>query len=438
MKRRFTSNVLLVAAIVACLHALLPTHLMAQEAKSQDTPRPTQSDDLVSRDPSGRITVKFQRGQRLYVDNATSGPIVVVGWDNDYIEAFAVSDRGAEEVRFRFEPGKADISTISLVAQYGTREGNEFFRSPFEEVTRASSRLKGQLDEFWGRTLDRGSPKDTDRSRPRAKEESSQKAPETLTPPTHPPVEPLPILTQPPDVQAAYSYRPGEIFFELKVPRYVELEVIKVFRSEVLVSGLASSVFVDGDRSTIRLARIASAEVRTRTGNVEIDTVTGLADVITSSGAILVRNAGADVRALSVSGRIEVQCAKGRVDASNTDGPITLTGVTGDVSATATYSSLRVSGRLRADGHYYLKSMSGSVQMEAPENVGGFTASLTSYRGGVESDFPLKSRDAVGSTSAGRRLSGRFGDGRAQITLDSFDGTVRLAKVAAAALGDCK
>jgi len=57
--------------------------------------------------------------------------------------------------------------------------------------------------------------------------------------------------------------RPGEIFLEVKVPRYAEIDLITVFRSEVLVSGVETAITVSGEKSAIRLKRIGSAEVRT-------------------------------------------------------------------------------------------------------------------------------------------------------------------------------
>jgi DUF4097 and DUF4098 domain-containing protein YvlB len=232
--------------------------------------------------------------------------------------------------------------------------------------------------------------------------------------------------------------RPGEIFLEVKVPRYAELEVIEVVRSEVLISGLETAVTVNGEKSAIKLRRVGAAEVKTRSGEVEVDSVNGLIDVITTSGTIVVKNAGGDVRALSLSGRIEIHCARGRVDVSNTDGPITLASAGGDVSATATNSRIHFTGSIRADGRYYLKSMSGAVEMEVPANSPGFTAALSSYRGGVTTDFPLKAKQPAPQSPVNRRLIGRYGNGQAQITLDSFDGAVKLSKLAAGALKDCR
>ena len=162
--------------------------------------------------------------------------------------------------------------------------------------------------------------------------------------------------------------------------------------------------------------------MRTQSGDVEIEGTSGLADVVTTSGVITVRNAGGDVRALSLSGRIDIDCARGRVDVSNTDGPITVRAAGSDVSANTTYSLIHFIGAIRGDGRYYLKSMSGTVEMEVPADSPGFTASLSSYKGQVENDFELKDQPAAGNRTALAARDRASLNGSAHITLDSFDG----------------
>ncbi|MGH9754288.1 MAG: DUF4097 family beta strand repeat-containing protein [Blastocatellia bacterium] len=379
MIRRTVPILLSLAAISVSLLMAPQANVTAQEgAVAQETRKSEQSDPEVVRGDFGVVSVKFERGVKISVGNRTTGPIVVVGWDRDFIEASAVSDRGAEAVRVWTSSDPSD-ARILLKADYAD-------------------------------------------------------VPIPLTSPVQ-----QPSTSQWPDLPSIFYSRPREISLEMKVPRYAEIEMITVNRSEVIVSGVETAITVSGARSAIKLSRVGAVEVRTSSGDVEIEDANGLVDVITTSGAIVVKNARSDVRALSLNGRIEIRCARGRVDVSNTDGPITLSGVIGDASATATNSDVRFSGPIRAEGRYYLKSMSGAVEMETPANSPGFTASLSSYRGGIETDFSLKSNKANTSNSpVNRRLIGRHGNGQAQITLDSFDGKVRLSKMAADALKDCR
>ena len=399
MNHKITRLLSLFFSTLACFIA--PANISAQEspdakaARQAEKPAPE-----VVRDQTGKVSIAVGRGLRINVGNRTTGPIIVIGWDRDTIEASATSDRGAEHVRVMVDPNPSGLR-IALKADYA-EESNAGLRLGHELLESVFSRMKEE------------------RYRP-------------AKPPQAPPVPP----TQAPDV-SPIEIRPGEIFFEVKVPRYAEIELIEVYRSNVLVSGVETAIAVSGDRSEIKLKDVGAAEVRTSSGPVEVDQAKGLIDVITTGGAIAVKNAGGDVRALSISGKIEIQCAHGRVDVSNTDASITLTGVNGDVTAMATNSSVRLSGSIRADGRYHLKSMSGTVEMEIPANSPGFTAALSSYRGGIGTDFPLKTSKPAPVGQTNQRLIGRYGNGLAQITLDSFDGAVKLGKVSVGALKECR
>jgi hypothetical protein len=247
-----------------------------------------------------------------------------------------------------------------------------------------------------------------------------------------------------PDAPAMLEYpplvddRPVEIQLEVKVPRYAELDVIRVTRSNVQISGVETPINIAGDRSTITLNNVGSAEVHTRSGKVEIDGVNGLVEVATTSGPIRVSNSEGAVRAVSIAGPIEINCARGRIDVTSAEAPIELINIDGDADAIATNSNVRFRGNIREDGRYYLKSMSGGVEMQLPGNTQGFSATLSSYRGDVATDFPLKTRQANPENPANRRLAGRIGNGKAQITLDSFEGLVRLTKIADGAIARCK
>jgi hypothetical protein len=79
--------------------------------------------------------------------------------------------------------------------------------------------------------------------------------------------------------------------------------------------------------------------------------------------------------------------------------------------------------------------------MSVRDKPPGFTVTLSSYRGTIENDFQLQvksSNEQHQETDINRRIVGRLGDGKAQITLDSFDGKVKLAKLSPGAVTECK
>ena len=238
-------------------------------------------------------------------------------------------------------------------------------------------------------------------------------------------------------LMALFGFRPREVHLEVNLPRHAEIELIKVYRSDVKVTGVDTHIVVSGDRSTIHLSRVGAAEVRTNSGPVEIESVKGLIDVITASGAIRVSDAGGDVRLLSISGNIEVGCARGRVNVGNTNGPVNLIGIGGDVDVTTVDGEIHFAGAIRKDGTYHLKSMSGPVEMSVRHDPAGFTAVLSSYRGTVATDFSMKIIQSTQTDPVNHRLTGRYGNGQTRVTLDSFDGDVRLSKAAPGMIKDC-
>jgi hypothetical protein len=106
--------------------------------------------------------------------------------------------------------------------------------------------------------------------------------------------------------------------------------------------------------------------------------------------------------------------------------------------------------------------MSGRVEFIIPAETRGFNATLTSYRGDVASDFSLGAKPvraqrsqraarAVKSAASGEtkaaaaeagsethRLAGSFGKGSPQITLDSFEGEVKLTRAPRNSIVSCK
>jgi hypothetical protein len=378
---------------------------------------PQLGEGVVTRDPSGKVMIRFARGNRLDVDNRSTGPIVVVGWDRDYVEAFAVSDRGAEAIKVGIEDGFS-ARTIRIRADYAERT-DDLAGFVIDQVAKVES-MKDRVASLWEsrtRLNDRPS-REPGSARGRDPQQS-----------VNSPVSPPPLYEPPPpDVQAASMVRPGEVFLEVRVPRQATLDLIKVYRSEVLVYGVDTDVVVDGQRSVVRIGHVRSAEVHTQSGNIEVESVTDSVNLITTSGIIRVKDIGGSLRALSVSGRIEIECARGKVDVNNTNAPIILNGVTGDVTATGTNGNIVFRGTVRSGGQYNLKSLSGSVELELPSSVKGFTATLTSYSGPVENAFQLKSVDGPVAPANTRRIFGRYGNGEATITLDSFDGSVKLTR----------
>ena len=248
----------------------------------------------------------------------------------------------------------------------------------------------------------------------------------------------------------------GEARLDVKVPRYAEIEMVDMRDGEVDVSDVDGAVVISGRSGEIRARRLGALQVhtisgeilaqdlkgpltaRTTHGEISVDSVQGPVEIATTHGEVTVKNAASDVKVNSASGEIDVRCAKGRVEAITASGSITLVGIGGDVEANTASGEVFFKGAIRANGRYRLKSVSGEVEMAIQDNPPGFTATLVTYNGEVETVFPLKVTSPLSGGSMNRRIAGTYGDGKAELALDSFNGAVRIIKLGANATEGCK
>ena len=247
----------------------------------------------------------------------------------------------------------------------------------------------------------------------------------------------------------------GEVDLEIRVPRYAEIESADTRRGDVQISGVNGAISISVANGNVMLNRIgaaklklqngdliandigASIEARVFNGDTVVENAAGVVWVAAANGDIKVTNAEGGVEANSASGDIVVQCAKKRVHASATNGDVFLAGVAGDAEATTASGDVMFSGAIQAGGRYVLKSISGDVAMAIQGEPPGFTATLTTYNGEVETEFALKNDGPIGAERLRQRVTGRYGDGQAQILLDSFSGSARILKARGTA-GTCK
>lgn len=267
--------------------------------------------------------------------------------------------------------------------------------------------------------------------------------------PTHPRL----LLVVPSPSTRRYS---KEAKLDVKVPRYADVETLEGYRGDVEVSDVDGTTLIGAGTGDVIISRVGALKVSRRSGDVTVRevkgdvtarsfngdvvvaNVTGLVDVAATNGDLRVNNAGGDVRANSATGDIEVRCAKGRAEVSSASGSITLIGIGGDADASTASGEVIFRGAIRVGGNYRLKSLSGLVSMTIQADTPGFTATLTTYSGEIDTEFPLKVESPVQGGPINRRITGVFGNGEAKLSLDSFSGTVKIVKATAAALKECK
>ena len=272
---------------------------------------------------------------------------------------------------------------------------------------------------------------------------------QTTGDPSHPRL----LLVVPSPSTRRYS---KEAKIDVKVPRYADVETLEGYRGDIEVSDVDGTTLIGAGNGDVIISRVGALKVSRRSGDVTVRevkgdvtarsfngdvvvaNVTGLVDVAATNGDLRVNNAGGDVRANSATGDIEVRCAKGRAEVSSASGSITLIGIGGDADASTASGEVIFKGPIQVGGSYRLKSLSGEVAMMIQADTPGFTATLTTYSGEIETAFPLKVGSQMPGGPINRRITGVFGNGQAKLSLDSFSGMVKIVKAPAGVLKECK
>jgi len=177
----------------------------------------------------------------------------------------------------------------------------------------------------------------------------------------------------------------------------------------------------------------ASVKVRDLEADVSIQTLAGEIAVLGGDGNHLLSSVQGPISVAGSRGRIEVSSVNGEIRLLETTGRILAESVNGAVALRRVVSdSVEVStvngdlcydGAFAATGRYRFRTHNGDIAVGLPERTGA-TVTLATYRGEIDSDFPLR----VGEKGEHNRFKLRVGDGRAQLDLESFGGVIRLRR----------
>jgi DUF4097 and DUF4098 domain-containing protein YvlB len=197
---------------------------------------------------------------------------------------------------------------------------------------------------------------------------------------------------------------PASIDYTITVPAWMGLDL----------TGVYSDVKVDGVR-----------------GPITVETVQGEVDVAGGEGTVSLRSVQGSVKLRGAKGRIDVHSVNDEVRVSESSGEITAETVNGDVvlervdatslNATTVNGDLGYDGPIRSGGRYSLSTHNGDITLAATPATSA-TITVSTFSGDFESDFPVPVRE----TRKGRRFGFSLGGGSAQVSLESFQGTIHL------------
>ena len=188
-----------------------------------------------------------------------------------------------------------------------------------------------------------------------------------------------------------------------------------------------TSVELDGVETSFTVEGIAgSVEISTVEGDVTATGGSGEVSASSIEGDVVVSGVRGRLDASSVDGDVRVRdVATGPVNVSTVDGAIDLENVNATrVEANTVDGDVYFSGQLQGGGEYRLQSHDGNITAAVGQNP-NVQVNVSTYDGDFTSEMPVT---VSGSIKGGREFSFTLGGGAARLSLESFDGTIRLLR----------
>jgi DUF4097 and DUF4098 domain-containing protein YvlB len=178
---------------------------------------------------------------------------------------------------------------------------------------------------------------------------------------------------------------------------------------------------------------------------VSVDGAQGEVFANTVRGDVVIKGGTGSITAKSIEGEVDVDGARGKVNVSSVHEKIRVTNTSGDVTAESVNGTITMTamdatsvdastvngtivyeGRIADNGHYSFETHNGDLLLGVPENINA-TFTIRSYQGSFSTDLPLQ---GVGRNELqrGRRVTTTLGSGSADVSLETFGGTIRLRR----------
>lgn len=211
-------------------------------------------------------------------------------------------------------------------------------------------------------------------------------------------------------ISASGSHGPqGSVDYEITAPAWMP----------VRVEGTYNFVTIDG----------AQAEVFANTvrGDVIIKGGTGVVTAKSVEGEVQVDGARGKINVSSVNEKIRIANTTGDITAETVNGGITMTGIDSrSVDASSVNGTIVYEGTLGDGGHYSFGTHNGDILLGLPDGANA-TFTIRTYSGSFSSEFTLEGYNR-GDAQRGRRVTATLGKGSADVSLESFGGSIRLRK----------
>jgi hypothetical protein len=210
-------------------------------------------------------------------------------------------------------------------------------------------------------------------------------------------------------ISAGGSMGPASVDYEITAPAWMPLRIEGTYNF-VTVEGAQAEVIVN----TVR-------------GDVIIKGGAGVVTAKSVEGEVQVGNARGKVTASSVNEKVRVTDTTGDITVESVNGDITMTGIDSkSVDATSVNGTIVYEGKLADGGHYTFGTHNGDVALGIPDSANA-TFTIRTYNGSISTDFTLEGYNPR-QAQRGRRVTATLGNGSADVSLETFGGSIRLRK----------
>jgi len=199
---------------------------------------------------------------------------------------------------------------------------------------------------------------------------------------------------------------PTEVGLRISVPVWMALTL----------SGVHTDATIVGTRAPI--------SVETVEGEVNVTGGVGLISLRSVQGSVSLQGARGRISVNSVNEDVQVTNSTGEIMAETVNGEIALEGVdAATVDASTVNGDISYAGPIRNGGRYSLSTHNGDITLTVAEGSSANVA-VSTFNGEFESEFPVP----LSGTRKGKGFNFTLGSGSAQVTLESFQGTIQLVR----------
>lgn len=205
----------------------------------------------------------------------------------------------------------------------------------------------------------------------------------------------------------------GSVDYEITAPAWMPVRVEGTYNF-VTIEGAQAEVFAN----TVR-------------GDVIIKGGTGVITAKSIEGEVQVDGARGKINVSSVNEKVQITNTSGDITAESVNGGITMTGIDSkSVDASSVNGTIIYEGKLVDGGHYSFGTHNGDVALGLPENPNA-TFTFRTFQGRISTDFTLEGYTPE-DARRGRRVTVTLGNGSADVSVETFGGSIRLRKGAVA------